>query len=361
MGLKLAMASEILPPEEGEAEGCIQCQKGSKMVLFVTGRCHWGCDYCPLSDNRRETPDMFANERRCSNWEEVVEEAKAMRATGTGITGGDPMLDFEKTIDAIKILKKEMGAGHHIHCYTSIPVGAEKAKELAMAGLDEIRFHLLDLTIDRYLETIESGVEHGMEVGVELPVEPDKEPQLFALLEQLENSPVSFLNLNELEITIGNQGNMDVRGFNLAGGITAAAEGSADLALRMKESCIDKRLDVKFCTSNYKDAGQLRNRFRRRGLATLRPYEMLSDDDTIVFGAILTTAEHGEDDLEELQSELNLADGWIRYDNSAQRIEIPLSLAENLAEHLEVAVVMVEIHPTHDRLEVGMVHLNAHR
>ena len=361
MGLKLAMASEVLPPEEGEAEGCIQCQKGSKMVLFVTGRCHWGCDYCPLSDNRRETPDMFANERRCSNWEEVVEEAKAMRATGTGITGGDPMLDFEKTIDAIKILKKEMGADHHIHCYTSIPVGAEKAKELAVAGLDEIRFHLLDLTIDRYLETIESGVEHGMEVGVELPVEPDKEPQLFALLEQLENSPVSFLNLNELEITIGNQENMDVRGFNLAGGITAAAEGSADLALRMKESCVDKRLDVKFCTSTYKDAGQLRNRFRRRGLATLRPYEMLSDDDTIVFGAILTTAEHGDDDLEELQSELNLADGWIRYDNSAERIEIPLSLAENLAEHLEVAVVMVEIHPTHDRLEVGMVHLNTHR
>ena len=361
MGLKLAMASEVLPPEEGEAEGCVQCQKGSKMVLFVTGRCHWGCDYCPLSDNRRETPDMFANERRCSNWEEVVEEAKAMRATGTGITGGDPMLDFEKTIDAIKVLKKEMGADHHIHCYTSIPVGAEKAKELAIAGLDEIRFHLLDLTIDRYLETIESGVEHGMEVGVELPVEPDKETQLFALLEQLENSPVSFLNLNELEITIGNQENMDVRGFNLAGGITAAADGSADLALRMKESCVGKRLDVKFCTSTYKDAGQLRNRFRRRGLATLRPYEMLSDDDTIVFGAILTTAEHGNDDFEELQSELNLADGWMRYDDSAERIEIPLSLAENLAEHLDVAVVMVEIHPTHDRLEVGMVHLNAHR
>ena len=361
MSIKLAMASEVLSPEEGEAEGCIQCQKGSKMVLFVTGRCHWGCDYCPLSDNRRETPDMFANERRCSNWEEVIEEARAMRATGTGITGGDPMLDFEKTVEAVKVLKKEMGAEHHIHCYTSIPMGAEKAKELALAGLDEIRFHLLDLTIDRYLESIESGVEHGMEVGIELPVEPDKEPQLFALLEQLENSPVTFLNLNELEITVGNQENMDVRGFNLAGGITAAAEGSAELALRLKEACADKRLNVKFCTSTYKDAGQLRNRFRRRGLATLRPYEMLSDDDTIVFGAILTTAEHAADEFAELQSELNLADGWIRYEDATNRIEIPLSLAESLAEHLEVAVVMVEVHPTHDRLEVGMIHLNAHR
>ena len=87
----LPIATEILPAEEGEAEGCVQCQKGSKLVLFVTGKCHWGCDYCPLSENRRETPDMFANERRCTSWEEVIEEGRAMQATGTGITGGDPI------------------------------------------------------------------------------------------------------------------------------------------------------------------------------------------------------------------------------------------------------------------------------
>ena len=93
MVIHLPMHTEILPPEDGEAEGCVQCQEGRKLVLFVTGKCHWGCDYCPLSENRRESPDMFANERRCSTWEEVIEEGHAMKATGTGITGGDPMLD----------------------------------------------------------------------------------------------------------------------------------------------------------------------------------------------------------------------------------------------------------------------------
>jgi hypothetical protein len=40
---------------------------------------------------------------------------------------------------------------------------------------------------------------------------------------------------------------------------------------------------------------------------------------------------------------------------------LPLTLAEELAEVLEVPVMLVEVHPTHERLEVGVVHLNQHR
>ena len=55
---------------------------------------------------------------------------------------------------------------------------------------------------------------------------------------------------------------------------------------------------------------------------------------------------------------MGLIDGWIRYDAPTRRIEIPLSAAEDVAEHLNVPVQMVEVHPTHERLEVGSVHLN---
>ena len=355
------MASEIAPPESGEAEGCVQCQQGSKLVLFVTGKCHWGCDYCPLSDNRRETPDMFANERRCSNFDEVIEEGHAMRATGTGITGGDPMLDFDKTLEAVIALKKAFGPEHHIHCYTSIPIKPEQAKALGNAGLDELRFHLLDLSLDRYLESVTAASESGIEVGVELPAEPDKGEKLHSLLKQLHESPVSFLNLNELEITVGNQENMDVRGFNLAGGITAAADGSAALAIELKKAAEGLDFHLKFCTASYKDAGQLRNRFKRRGEATLRPYEVLSEDDTIVFGGIPCSLEDAADDVRELTAELGLHQEWIRYNGATQRIEIPLSVAEEIADHVTVPVQLVEVHPTHDRLEVGVVNLNQNR
>ncbi len=361
MATSLQMATEILPAEDGEAEGCVQCQLGSKLVLFVTGKCHWGCDYCPLSDNRRESPDMFANERRCTTWQEVIEEGHAMRATGTGITGGDPMLDLERSLEAVKQLKAAFGPDHHIHLYTSIPFATARAADFGAAGLDEIRFHLLDGTVNKYTDVMQACVDAGIEVGVELPCEPDKEDQLFSLLDQLHGSPVSFLNLNELEITVGNQENMDVRGFNLSGGITAAAEGSADLAIRLKEASAELDFHLKFCSARYKDAGQLRARFRRRGQATLRPYEVLSEDDTILFGAIPTSLEDATGDVNELQHELGVSEGWIRYDASNQRIELPLSVAEDLAEVLSVPVLLVEVHPTHERLEVGVVHLNEHR
>lgn len=359
--MRLRMATEILPPEEGEAEGCIQCQAGSKMVLFVTGKCHWGCDYCPLSDNRRESPDMFANERRCNDFSEVIEEAKAMNATGTGITGGDPLLDAEKSIKAISTLKSELGSDHHIHMYTSIPFELDLVKRFAEAGLDEIRFHLLNLNIEKYLPVITACTDAGIYTGVELPCEPDKRDELFRLLDQLEESDASFLNLNELEITVGNQENMDVRGFNLSGGITAAAEGSSELALELKERSYEMNLHVKFCTAKYKDAGQLRARFRRRGMANLLPYEVLSDDDTILFGAIPCKIEDSADDMAELKSELDLPSGWIRYDAQNERIELPLSVAEEISEFLSVPVQMVEIHPTFERMEVGLVNLNEHR
>ncbi|RAH14803.1 MAG: radical SAM protein [Methanobacteriota archaeon] len=357
----LQMASEVVTPEQGEAEGCIQCQIGSKLVLFVTGKCHWGCDYCPLSDNRRETPDMFANERRCSNFSEVIEEAKAMKATGTGITGGDPMLDFDKTVEAISVLKKEFGPEHHIHCYTSIPIKPRQAEKLGEVGLDELRFHLLDLKIDRYRDSIDAASKSGVCVGIELPAEPDKEKQLFELIDSIQGTNIDFLNINELEITVGNQENMDVRGFNLAGGITAAAEGSAELAFRLKQAASEYDYHLKFCTANYKDAGQLRNRFRRRGEATLRPYEVLSDDDTILFGAIPCDLEDASDDVNELKEFLGLNEGWIRYNGQNQQIEFPLSAAEDIAAVVEVPVMMVEVHPTHERLEVGSVYLNQNR
>ena len=72
---------------------------------------------------------------------------------------------------------------------------------------------------------------------------------------------------------------------------------------------------VKFCSANFKDAGQLRADLEEER-SHLRPYEVLSDDDTILFGAIPTEEIDARDDIEELSSQLQLSEGWIRYDSN---------------------------------------------
>ena len=362
-------------PYDGDTEGCIQCQMGSKLVLFVTGNCHWQCDYCPLSESRRDIDWMFANERRCETFDEVIEEARAMRATGAGITGGDPLMARERTLEGIARLKAEFGPGFHLHMYTSIPFRPEWASEFAEAGLDEIRFHLLDLETERYRETIAACSEAGILTGVEIPCEPDREGDLLELLETLRDLEVSFLNLNELEITVGNHHNMELRGFNLSTEITAGAAGSAELAITMRDRVMAaERGDpdpkdgemreaydyhLKFCTAVYKDAGQMRRRFLRRGEATIAPHEVLTDDGTLLFGAIGASEDTKESWMSELVSVTGLPQRFLLWDEVNERIEMPLVVAESIAEDVDAPVSMVEVLPTHERLEVTVVWLNA--
>ena len=364
------------PAIADDTEGCIQCQMGSKLVLFITGHCHWMCDYCPLSENRREIDWMFANERRVDigDWDAVIEEARAMNATGAGITGGDPVMARGRVLEACKILKNEFGDDFHLHMYTSIPFKAEWAKDFAEAGLDEIRFHFLDLESEKYTETMAACVESGMLTGVEIPCEPDKENELMGLLETMRNMPVQFLNLNELEITVGNHNNMELRGFNLSDEITAGAAGSGELATRMRDRVMAASIGaadpedgtvrepypyhLKFCTATYKDSGQLRRRFIRRGEHTISPHEILTEDGTLLFGAVDCSLEDSEDWIEEIHTETGLPRRFMLYDSENERIELPLSMAEELVGEIEAPISLVEVHPTHERLEMTVVYLN---
>ena len=136
----------IRPDESGSysrflTDGCLCCREGAKMVLFVTGRCFRDCFFCPLSADRKNADVVFANERPVYSDADVLDEARTMRAKGTGITGGEPLLEPERVIRYISLLKAEFGKEHHIHMYTSEAPDEKQLKALAKAGLDEIRFH----------------------------------------------------------------------------------------------------------------------------------------------------------------------------------------------------------------------------
>ena len=186
------------------AKGCEYCIRGSKMVLFVTGRCNTGCYYCPVSFEKKGKDVIYANELKVSRKVEILEEAESMEAEGTGITGGDPLIDVDRTIRAIRLLKDRFGEGHHIHLYTST-VDPEKVAKLIDAGLDEIRFHP---PLSEWNSMEGSGlseiVKMDIDVGMEVPALPDHEGDLISLLTYASKIGIRFVNLNELEFSESN-------------------------------------------------------------------------------------------------------------------------------------------------------------
>ena len=101
----------------GFVDGCKYCLKGEKLVLFIGGKCSRACWYCSLSDFRKHSDICFANERTVRKNSDLIEEAINSHAKGAGITGGDPLVYFNKTLKYSKLLKEKFGKDFHIHIY----------------------------------------------------------------------------------------------------------------------------------------------------------------------------------------------------------------------------------------------------
>lgn len=361
-----------------EPAGCVQCRKGAKLVLLVTGLCPFHCFYCPLSEKKKDRDVIYANERRVNSDTEIIEEALTISAEGTGITGGDPIHVLDRTLHYIRLLKEEFGPGHHIHLYTGSTPAISQLKALKEAGLDEIRYHLIGVVegskngrekrIHPYLEAIRNSMKLGLDTGVEIPVIPDTLEALKWLVIRLEDAGTQFLNLNELEFSPTNSEALLSRGFLMRGELSSAAEGSMETAYGLIEWAgkRDTKMTIHFCSSQYKDAGQLRRRLKRRAENTVRPHEIITDDATFVKG-IIEFPDTGENEVRMKEMEdyahylmknYEIPGELIHLDEEKSRIEIAPWVLEEIAEELAYPAFIVEEYPTADRLEVERERIN---
>lgn len=262
-------------------EGCRLCYRGAKMVLFVTGVCGKKCFYCPVSKERREKDVIFANERRVEKDEDIIEEALSMDALGTGITGGEPLLKLDRVLHYIRILKNRFGASHHIHLYTALVPNMGTLESLRNAGLDEIRFHppnnmWKEINNTFYGSSIKMAHKLGISTGIEIPSIGADYSGILSLLEEVDG----FLNLDELEFSESNLEEMKKRGYEVASDESCEARGSKEIA----EALNGKKMH--FCSSRFKDAVQLRERFKRTANKNARGFDEITEDGTIIYGVI---------------------------------------------------------------------------
>ena len=331
------------------AKGCEHCINGSKMVLFVTGRCATGCFYCPVSNEKKGRDVIYANEQMVGSDDDIISEAVYMDATGTGITGGDPLMNMDRTLRIIRMLKERFGKGHHIHLYTST-IDREKVAALEAAGLDEIRFHP-PMDVWECIGTTELGniiSSSDMDVGIEVPAVPDLSDRLEKLVADVVDMKIDLININELEFSESNWEMMSARHYGLKDEISSAVLDSERAAKRILKRF--PNANIHFCSSSFKDSVQLRKRLIRTAERNAKGYDVVTEDGTVLKGIIY--ADDLEAAAELLRNEYDVPDELMFIDNTRKRMEIASWIVEEIAQELPFKCYVVEEYPTADRLEV---------
>ncbi len=333
-------------------KGCRHCENGGKMVLFTTGLCPFTCYYCPISPAKKGKDVVFADEMRVKRAADIIEEARAISATGAGITGGDPLASIDRTLRYVRLLKREFGGDFHIHLYT-MGTDTKKIARLGKAGLDEIRFHPPSrlwsrMTRSSYPAAVETAKMAGMDVGLEVPLIPNLYRDLSRLIEWGQSSELAFVNLNEMEFSETNMAQLRTRGYRVGKGKSYGVAGS-DMAARRLLSR-HRSISVHYCTSAYKDSWQLRERIKRRAANVAQPWDVVTGDGTLVKGVI------DDGDLEGIRRimlrKFGVPRSLVWLNRQRKRLEVAPWILEEMARHLDVDSFIVEEYPTADHLEV---------
>jgi hypothetical protein len=277
-------------------QGCAMCIKGEKLVLFIGGICNRWCFYCPLSDQKQQKDVIYANEwcagkgkRNLTVQQQkiLVTEARLCNAKGAGITGGDPLLVNDRTVDAIKFLKKRFGQAFHIHLYTTVEnITIQKLATLYAAGLDEIRLHPI-VWNERLWHKLDLLKAHPWRIGIEIPAIPGYEKETKRLLD-FANTRVHFVNLNELEISDTNANQLLQKGFVPKNRISYGVLGSESLAKKLLRYVEKKQYNytVHYCTCTLKDKVQLAERLKRRAQRVRTSSEIVTSEGMLVRGVV---------------------------------------------------------------------------
>lgn len=329
-------------------QGCRICLQGASLVLFVTGICERSCPYCPLSEERAGRDAVFADELPVAGIQDILQEAYAIGALGTGITGGEPLLKLDYVLQCITALKREFGQEHHIHLYTGLLPGRETLARLRDAGLDEIRFHPPPSQWSSpagLAEALREAKSLGLDAGVEIPALAPATGVVQAVRETN-----AFLNINELEFSETNFDALRALGF-LPEDLGSAAIGSEKIA---RLHFLREDLLVHYCPSRFKDAVQLRERLKRRASRTARPFDFPTDDGTIIHGTIRGNLDLALQLLEDLEVPREM------YSPGLECIDIAATILEDISEELkriDCNISVIERYPLEDGLVVERIHL----
>jgi len=325
-------------------KGCQLCLRGQKLVLFIGGKCSRNCWYCSLSEGRKNSETTWANERPCKTNQDIIKEAIDSNAKGAGITGGDPLVYFQKTLSAAKALKKKFGKKFHIHIYLPFPL-VDKEKLTALEKyIDEVRFHASFLTNPNeklYKEELEklklaSSIFGKSRTGVELPLLPNKKKEIIQYIQDTHNL-ISFANLNEFELSDTNF-DLITKNYTLNQDSYTISK-SIETGKQILKKCKSTKLKIHLCTASTKNHHQYHNRLLRHNIL---PYGIKTQDATVIYYTILSK------DLKQTAKQLKQYTKKFHIDSLHNRIILSEQEVQKIYKTKKFEINFSEEHPTYD-------------
>ena len=260
--------------------GCRLCGEGAWSCLFINNFCNGRCFFCPSEQISKSEP--ATNGIPFPNPRDYVDYIQKFNIQGAGLSGGEPLLTFDRTLRFVDKIKKAFGKSLYLWLYTNgLVADQEKLTKLQEAGLDEIRFNLIASDYD--LSKIKIAVSLIPTVTVEIPAAPDHSERLKRLLHELQDLGVRFLNLHQLRCTPHNARAMIQKGYTLLHGPKVTVLESELTALRTIQYAIENRiqLPINYCSFVYKDGAQTLAYRQRLAALICKPFE-----DITALGAI---------------------------------------------------------------------------
>jgi uncharacterized protein len=355
--------------------GCQLCGDGQWSCLFITGLCNAKCFYCPASQDKDETPQtqrlLFADP------ESYAQYVNHFKFSGVSFSGGEPLMVLDRTLRAIETIRRRCSPDVYIWMYTNGILGNEaKFRQLAAAGLDEIRFDLG--ATDYHLNVLRSAADCVRNVTVEIPAVPEEVERLKHLLPRLCELGVTRLNLHQLRLTAYNAEKLLQHEYTYLHGEQATVLESEIAAFELMAFVLAQGIPmgVNYCSFLFKSRFQKAG-FRRKMATRLTDAGEVVTSNGFLRRIVATTAGVESDiGLQALASLPQRPDRIILYykgrvlenlgDAHSQRgyqiegrdyqIEDGLSAApihlqgEQIAEYLEMMVHHGEIIPSHPLL-----------
>jgi len=290
--------------------GCMLCGEGQWSCLFVNNCCNCNCFYCPAPQVDTAIPETQG--LTFDTPEDYIAYIKKMGFKGVALSGGEPLLTFDKTIDFLTKIKKEFGSSVYVWMYTNgTLLDEEKATILAKTGLDEIRF---DLTATDYnTKKLKLALGKIPNVTVEIPAIPDEIEQLKSMVVELYSLGVNYLNLHQIRLTPYNLKNLLNRNYTFLHGHRVTVLQSELAALEIISFVFkhELKLPVNYCSFHYKNHYQ-KAAFRKKAAQfVLSGMEETNDN-----GFIRTLSLHGISvPIESLKNQLlqiaPQGEGWL--------------------------------------------------